>query len=140
MFENTNSIKIALDFDGTVVTHEYPKIGQDVGAIPVLRKLIKNGHKLILNTMRSGAELDDAISWFNSRGIELYSIGYDPDQHKWTTSNKCYANLIIDDTSLGIPLKMMVMTNDEDEKISHGRPFVDWKAVEKYLINMGLID
>ena len=43
---------IAVDFDGTCVTHEYPKVGKDIGAAPVLKKLIKEGHQLILHTMR----------------------------------------------------------------------------------------
>lgn len=42
---------IAVDFDGTCVTHEFPKVGRDIGAVPVLRKLVENGHKLILFTM-----------------------------------------------------------------------------------------
>jgi hypothetical protein len=28
---------IAVDFDGTCVTHEYPKVGRDIGAVPVLK-------------------------------------------------------------------------------------------------------
>ena len=52
---------IAVDFDGTCVTHEYPNIGKDIGAVPVLKKLTDSGHKIILNTMRSGKELAAAI-------------------------------------------------------------------------------
>jgi len=44
---------INIDFDGSVVTHEYPHVGQDIGAVPVLQKLVENGHRLILFTMRS---------------------------------------------------------------------------------------
>lgn len=44
---------ICIDFDGTCVTHEFPSIGKDIGAIPVLKELVKNNHKLILFTMRS---------------------------------------------------------------------------------------
>lgn len=47
---------IGIDFDGTVVTHDFPKIGKDIGAVPILRKLVENGHKLILHTMRSDIE------------------------------------------------------------------------------------
>ena len=32
---------IVLDFDGTCVTHEFPKIGKDIGSAPVLKELIK---------------------------------------------------------------------------------------------------
>ena len=51
---------IAVDFDGTIVSHMYPKIGVDnPNAIRVLKKLIEQGHQLILWTMRSGPELDE---------------------------------------------------------------------------------
>lgn len=41
---------IAVDFDGTCVIHEFPKVGKDIGAVPVLKKLIEKGHKIILYT------------------------------------------------------------------------------------------
>jgi len=44
---------ICIDFDGTCVSHEFPLIGKDIGAIPVLKELVEAGHKLILFTMRS---------------------------------------------------------------------------------------
>ena len=44
---------ICIDFDGTCVKHEFPEIGEDIGAAPVLKELIANGHRLILFTMRS---------------------------------------------------------------------------------------
>ena len=143
MFGNLNNkggITIALDFDGTCVTHEYPQVGQDIGAIPVLKKLVENEHQLILNTMRSGRELGDAIDWFKENGIELYGVGYNPTQARWTTSNKCYADLYIDDAGLGTPLSIMKAKNDDGDKIQYGRPFINWVVVEEYLTNMGLIN
>lgn len=44
---------IVHDFDGTVVKHRYPAVEEDIGALPVLRKLVANGHHILLNTMRS---------------------------------------------------------------------------------------
>ena len=143
MFGNLNNkggITIALDFDGTCVTHEYPQVGKDIGAIPVLKKLVENEHQLILNTMRSGRELGDAIDWFKENGIELYGVGYNPTQARWTTSNKCYADLYIDDAGLGTPLSIMKAKNDDGDKIQYGRPFINWVVVEEYLTNMGLIN
>jgi hypothetical protein len=131
---------IGVDFDGTCVTHEYPQVGQDIGAIPVLKKLVENEHQLILNTMRSGRELGDAIDWFKENGIELYGVGYNPTQARWTTSNKCYADLYIDDAGLGAPLSIMKAKNDDGDKIQYGRPFINWVVVEEYLTNMGLIN
>lgn len=134
-----------IDFDGTVVTHEFPKIGKDIGAVPVLKKLIEAGHHLILFTMRSnfigepgsigsignGKHLDDAIDWFNKNNIPLYGIQTNPTQHTWTNSPKSYAEIMIDDSALGCPLIY-------NEKISK-RPYVNWIEIEKILINNKII-
>jgi len=36
---------IAIDFDGTCVTHDYPAIGKDIGAIRVLWQWLRNARK-----------------------------------------------------------------------------------------------
>lgn len=117
---------IAIDFDGTCVTHEYPRVGKDIGAVPVLKKLVDSGHLLILNTMRSGRELDDAVQWFIDNDIPLYGVNENPSQKSWTSSPKVYAHLYIDDAALGCLLKM-------DNAVSD-RPFVNWDAVEEHLM------
>ena len=46
---------IGIDFDGTIVEHKYPEIGNPVpGALETMKDLIQQGHKIILWTMRSG--------------------------------------------------------------------------------------
>ncbi len=133
---------IAIDFDGTCVTHEFPKIGKEIGAAPVLRKLIESGYKLILFTMRSdivnptgtdnelhlesGNYLTEALNWFKDNNIPLYGVQTNPTQHTWTTSPKAYAQLYIDDAALGCPLMMDVRLSE--------RPFVNWSEVEEQLI------
>jgi hypothetical protein len=124
-------MEIVLDFDGTVVTHNYPFIGSDIGSVPVLRKIIENNHKLILFTMRSGKTLDDAIKWFKINEIPLYGVQKNPTQDKWTSSPKAYGQLIIDDAALGCPLIYNPVLSD--------RPFVDWSVVEKKLKEMGVL-
>ena len=83
---------IAVDFDGTVVTHAYPEIGDDAGAVAVLKELTDNGCRLILYTMRSGALLDKAVKWFRDREIPLYAINENPSQQRWTSSPKIHAD------------------------------------------------
>lgn len=122
-FEN---VVIAVDFDGTCVTHEYPKMGQDIGAEPVLKRLIISGAKIILWTMRHGGGLADAIKWFEDRGIPLHGVNENPTQHEWTNSPKAYAHLYIDDAALGIPLLFQPSVK---------RPFVDWAKVERLLFD-----
>jgi len=116
-------MEIVIDFDGTCVTHDYPKIGKDIGAVPILKKLIEKGHKLILFTMRSGNELNESVQWFIDNDINLYGIQKNPNQINWTTSPKAYGQLYIDDAALGCPLI----------KNKHKRPYVDWIDVENIL-------
>ena len=128
---------IAIDFDGTCVTHEYPSVGKDVGAVSVLEDLIYNGHKLILNTMRSGKELSDAVKWFENNNIELYGVNENPTQKSWTTSPKVYAQLYIDDAALGIPLIEKLM--EKNGFTINNRPYVDWLQVRKLLVKQNII-
>lgn len=114
----------AIDFDGTCVTHEYPEIGRQIGASRVLNRIVKEGGKLILWTMRSGKELQDAVDWFKINNIPLYGIQRNPTQDSWTNSPKCYAKIYIDDAALGCPLK---------QGLKGERPFVDWDKVETML-------
>jgi hypothetical protein len=122
---------IGIDFDGTCVTHEFPFVGIDIGAVPVLKELIANGHSLILWTMRSNGDkgnfLDDAINWFIKNEIPLYGIQTNPSQSSWTTSPKAYCQLYIDDAALGCPL------------VSAERDYVDWVKVKKMLVEMKII-
>ena len=122
---------IAVDFDGTCVTHDYPRIGKEIGATRVLKRLVEAGHKLILNTVRSGKELQDAIHWFNKNEIELYGVNENPTQKRWTTSPKVYAHMYIDDAAFGCPLRNVPDFSD--------RPFVDWDSIYRQLIRMGIV-
>ena len=140
---------IAVDFDGTCVTHEFPEVGKDIGAVPVLKELVKKGHKIILYNMRSHPDknnqgktlsggiisndtLQDAIDWFKENEIPLWGINENPKQKEWTSSPKIYANIYIDDAALGIPLKY-----DEDGMIF--RPYVDWNRMRTLLKIKGVL-
>lgn len=132
------SFQVVVDFDGTVVTHNFPHIGKDIGAVPVLKELVNNGHKLILFTMRCDNSptgnkpyLTDAVNWFKENGIPLWGIQTNPEQKHWTTSPKAHGDLFIDDLGLGIP----TLFNPE---LSH-KPYVDWMGVRKLLVEKGLL-
>lgn len=120
---------IGIDFDGTCVTHEFPKVGRDIGAIPILKELVKQGNQLILFTMRSDRGddlyLTDAVNWFKRNDIELYGIQTNPGQSKWTSSPKAYCEMYIDDAALGCPL---VYPHNGD------KPYVDWIEVENLIL------
>jgi hypothetical protein len=139
-------MEICIDFDGTCVTHEFPKVGKDIGAVPVLKKLVEKGHNLILFTMRSnrpvsnetgdstimdvtGMFLDDAVNWFKANEIPLYGINENPTQKNWTSSPKAYGQLYIDDAGLNVPLIYP----------TRGRPYICWKTIEKILIKNNIL-
>ncbi len=137
---------IGIDFDGTCVTHDFPAIGRDIGAVPVLKALVASGHQLILWTMRSdkddvatnvegihdisGKFLTDAVNWFKENNIELWGINENPDQKSWTSSPKAFANLYIDDMAVGCPLRR---AGDVEQ------PFVDWHVLTKHFVREGII-
>ena len=155
---------IAVDFDGTVVTHAYPEIGDDAGAVPVLKELTDNGCRLILYTMRHGKLLDDALRWFRvfvsgevtgsvaldaqidcARVIldtvlragepdphaSLYAVNENPSQQRWTSSPKVHADLYIDDSSLGCPIRFVDGVK---------RPVADWTRIREQLVREGVLD
>lgn len=136
---------IAVDFDGTVVTHCFPEVGEDAPhAVEVLKRLQDSGWKIILNTMRGSKQyynpligkltkvkedglqsvLQDAIDWFEAKGIELYGVNKNPSQWSWTDSRKVYAQFYIDDMAIGAP-----MTKGPD-----GKECIDWLQVEREIL------
>ena len=69
---------IAIDFDGTIVEHRYPEIGEEKPfAIETLKMLIKDHHRLILWSVREGKLLEDAVNWCKERGVEFYAVNRD---------------------------------------------------------------
>lgn len=96
---------IAVDFDGTIVEHKYPRIGNEIPfAIETLKKLKEDRHKLILWSVREGALLEEAVNFCKERGLEFYAVNtnYPEEQgdHQYF-SRKLKADLFIDDRNLG---------------------------------------
>ena len=96
---------IAVDFDGTIVEHKYPKIGKTkLFAFETLNQLQKQGHQLILWTYRAGRELEDAVLFCKENGIEFYSVNSNYPEELFEEnkiSRKIYADIYIDDRNIG---------------------------------------
>lgn len=96
---------IAVDFDGTIVAHEYPNIGKEIPfAIDTLKKIQSEGrHQLILWTVREGNLLDEAVEFCRERGLEFYAINsnYPEPEEVVSGTRKLNAELFIDDRNLG---------------------------------------
>ncbi|MDQ1332442.1 MAG: hypothetical protein QG576_476 [Bacteroidota bacterium] len=99
-----NNIKIAVDFDGTIVDHQYPDIGKEkLFAFQTLKELEKRGARLILWTFRTGKELDDAVEFCRKNGIEFYAVNknYPEEIFDNNVSRKIDADIYIDDKNVG---------------------------------------
>ncbi|WP_294078943.1 BT0820 family HAD-type phosphatase [Proteiniphilum sp. UBA5384] len=97
---------IAIDFDGTIVEHAYPKIGKPIPfAIETLQQIQKDGHKLILWTVRRGQLLQDAVDYCAERGLYFYAENEnyrgENKEMKENVARKLNADLYIDDRNLG---------------------------------------
>ena len=96
---------IAVDFDGTIVEHRYPEIGREIPfATDTLKMLIKEGHRLILWSVREGKLLDEAVEWCRERGVEFYAVNKDyPEEGREDRnySRKLKVEMFIDDRNVG---------------------------------------
>ena len=97
-------MKIAVDFDGTIVEHEYPAIGKvRPFAFQTLKMLQEKGHMLVLWTYRSGRYLDEAVEFCKENGLEFYAVNanYPGEMFDDAMSRKIDCELYIDDRNIG---------------------------------------
>lgn len=98
------NIKIAVDFDGTIVEHNYPAIGKEkLFAFRTMKELDKMGARIILWTFRTGKELEEAVEYCRQNGVEFYAVNknYPEEVVDETVSRKIDADIYIDDKNLG---------------------------------------
>ncbi len=96
---------IAVDFDGTIVTHEYPDMGREIPfAIATLKKIQEDfQYRLILWTVREGDKLEEAVEFCRKRGLEFYAVNanYPEEKPEHQEARKIKADLFIDNSNLG---------------------------------------
>ena len=100
----TDTLIIAVDFDGTIVEDAYPRIGKpQMFAFETLKKLQEEGHRLILWTYRCGDKLDEAVKFCEDNDIRFYAVNKSFPEEEYTNdiSRKINADLFIDDRNIG---------------------------------------
>ena len=105
---------IAIDFDGTIVEHKYPDVGEPLkNAVKIINRLHAEGFTIIIWTCRGmGSESFDLML----DHLEILGIKYDYINENvpnvrgffgvmpgegWKESRKIYADIYIDDRQLG---------------------------------------
>lgn len=95
---------IAVDFDGTLCSNMYPRIGvENLFLIETLKKLKKEGCKLILWTCRKNEYLDAAIHWCQDFGLEFDTVNENLPEYIEYFGGDCrkiFADMYIDDRSV----------------------------------------
>ena len=100
----SETLTIAVDFDGTIVEDAYPKVGKEnLFAFETLKKLQEKGHRLILWTYRNGRTLEEAVQFCKENGIIFYSVNssFPEEIFQDKYSRKINADVFIDDRNIG---------------------------------------
>jgi len=104
---------IAIDFDGTIVEHDFPRIGKLMeGAKEVINEWYDKGYYILVWTCRNNNEPDhpewdqapiSAVRQFLlDNGVKFHGINQQqPGLGFYLESRKIFANVYIDDRNLG---------------------------------------
>ena len=128
---------IYLDFDGTVVEHQYPSIGiYNTGCTEVIKKLKLAGHEIILNTYRANCNdgtLEEAVAYLTLKNLFTYITSIQDEKIEpiaWNWEVHLEQQVIfIDDICEGIPTKP---TDTAEYEI------VDWQKVDEEFEENGM--
>lgn len=111
------SLVIAIDFDGTIVESDFPRIGAEIfGAGATIRRLKEKGHHITIWTCRCGDALTDAINWLLANKIPFDAVNINtPSRIRLynSDSRKISADIYVDDRIVG--------------------GFPGWEKVERYI-------
>lgn len=96
---------IAIDFDGILCENAFPDIGKPYyEMVSFVRKLIDEGHEVVLWTSRTGDRLTEAVMWCEDRGLHFCAINENAPSNLAqylseypTPSPKVYADLYLED-------------------------------------------
>lgn len=87
----------AVDFDGTLNTAEYPKLGEpNTELFQFLIKRQQSGDKIILWTCREGDLLQEAVIYCRANGLEFDAVNSNISENK-NNCRKVYADYHRDD-------------------------------------------
>ena len=114
---------IACDFDGTIVSNEFPNIGDiNNNVMDWIRDQKENGATIILFTSRRSNYLKQACDFCEQNNIPIDYVNENPEWLDFETSRKIFADIYVDDRSvnpIGDPTKDLVEFAS-DKELSDG--------------------
>jgi hydroxymethylpyrimidine pyrophosphatase-like HAD family hydrolase len=131
-------MNIYLDFDGTIVEHNYPLIGKlNPHSLEVIKKLQDAGHNIILNTMRvefADETMKEALDFIN-QNEEVTGINISQQTvrkiypQRWDL-DKIENDMYLDDIAANIPLIKASMVEGF---------MIDWLEIERQLVEKEIL-
>lgn len=110
----------SFDFDGTIVQNKYPEIGEPISeVIRFIQRVKADGNYIILNTMREGKYLNQAVDYCRDNGIVFDAVNDNlPHMKDYFKNNprKIFANYYIDDHNLFMPKINGLTSEDYNEQ------------------------
>lgn len=95
---------LAVDFDGTLCTDQYPLIGEPItDVILSVKAWRKAGNEAVLWTCREGILLDNALKWCKTQGLEFDAVNANTQHalYKWRSNpRKIGADFYLDDKAI----------------------------------------
>ena len=89
-----------VDFDGTVVEHKFPEIGEELpDAIRTMIDLQAAGHQIIIWTCRCGYEISTMLKWLNDREFRPDAVNTNLRHTPGFAVPKIYVDIYFDDRS-----------------------------------------
>ena len=121
-------IPVVLDFDYTLTKKSSWISGtfeENDHCFDVLKKWKEEfGCVYMLETMRAGKNVQPAVDFCKSKGLEFFGIGRNPLQDRdGDVTCKCWGIFDIDDRNVMVPL---ICPKDS-------RPYVNWELIDAYL-------
>jgi len=100
------SVIIGVDFDGTITEQDaYPNVAnQRDNAIYQINRLYDMGYGIVINTLREGVTLGNAIEWMNENGLKYdwVNCNFPHLVEKFKSdARKISATIYVDDRNLG---------------------------------------
>ena len=128
---------IAVDFDGCLVTNEFPDIGEPIyETINALKTEQIAGARVILWTCRCDEPLEAAVNWCAEQGINLAAVNKNlPDVIEAFGGDtiKVYANEYWDDQAVRMPQSFAPVLGDYGD-------FIIWKGDERVKYSISVTD
>ena len=117
-------LTLAIDFDGTIVEIDYPKIGALIDdAKYYINKLYDDGHAIVINSCRAGKEEQDMKKFLILNDIKFHYINENTHAIIMEYGKDCRkmsADIYIDDKQL-TPLPGWDMIYSIVDAVAHGK-------------------